>query len=895
VGDLGAAARWYARHGWRVLPVRNRDKVPALPEWQRAASTDEATVARWWVDRPACNVGVATGPESGLWALDIDPRHGGHETLAEWQREHGRLPDTVVSLTGGGGEQYLFRWPEGRDIRSRAGIGLGIDVRGRGGQIVVAPSVHPSGREYRWEESSRPDEVALAEAPGWLLDLVDPPRAQAPPPASRAPLGGAVDPQLVAGALEHLSPEPYDQWILVGQILHDAPGVDGWALWSTWSARSAKWDAEQGAGKWASFGRSSGAATVGTIFALAKEAGWQRPRRPVADERSSGATPLDPVGAPGSEPPQPEQNDLGNAQRLLAARRGQALYCHTWGYWLWWCGTHWERDTTAQIDRWSVAAIDAALRVEVDQARALADSAEHERVARRLERRAERLDSFRLKSLNDRGISCALRRAQTLAEFSAEAADFDRDQWLFAVGNGTLDLRTGALLPHDPAHRITRCSPVEYSPGARDERWERFLDQATGGDDDLRAYLARAAGYSMTGSTREQAVFMVTGPGGSGKGTFTTAMLSILGSYGDVVPFDIFLSGNQQRKWTLAKIAAARLISCEESSAGRVMADDVMKLLTGGSKIEAEAKYAAPFSYLPHFKCWLTTNHLPRTSDTDDAVWRRVRVLRFDHKPSVVDKDLPEYLATSPAARAAVLAWMVAGAVDYCRQGLAEPAVVLGAVQAYRDDMNPVLPFIQECCVVAESATVSRPDLRRAYDAWCLRNGAKPLHFKAFTERMRAAGGSDCRTTQRLPNGRTRGVDGWAGLRLRTDEDPEEVPMPVAPTPLSGEAEIERSSERSTSGCQDKSSVEAELSRTRIYGTQFPIFEERGRDPLRYSATPLTQPMDLARRHARDAGAAAAQAGEPCLPPVPPAHLPENAHDEWRAAWLDGFMDGCGP
>lgn len=166
----------YAARGWRIHPVPRGEKYPAgMGEWQRNATTDEARIRKYYGLNPDHGVCVATGQESGIFAVDIDPDHGGDDSLRALEAKYGELPDTVESLTGGGGRHLLFAWPDDGEIRNSASgvLGVGIDVRGTGGQIVVAPSVHPNGTPYAWEIMHDPlDGVAVAQAPQWLLDLL---------------------------------------------------------------------------------------------------------------------------------------------------------------------------------------------------------------------------------------------------------------------------------------------------------------------------------------------------------------------------------------------------------------------------------------------------------------------------------------------------------------------------------------------------------------------------------------------------------------------------------------------------------------------------------------------------------------------------------------------------
>ncbi len=185
---LGAALA-YAARGWPVLPCEPSGKVPIgrlAPHGLHSATTDPARIRAWWRAQPRANVAIVTGPPSGLFAVDVDPRHGGDRTLADLVARHGALPFTLRARTGGGGSHYFFRMP---DAALRVGahvLGAGVDIKGRGGYVVACPSAHPSGGRYTWEKLPDP-----AEPPAWLLALAAP----RPPVQIRArrPLRGRVD------------------------------------------------------------------------------------------------------------------------------------------------------------------------------------------------------------------------------------------------------------------------------------------------------------------------------------------------------------------------------------------------------------------------------------------------------------------------------------------------------------------------------------------------------------------------------------------------------------------------------------------------------------------------------------------------------------------------------
>lgn len=171
------AALAYARRGWRVVPIGQGAKHPDLPAWQDAATTDPATITRWFTERPGRGVGIATGTLSGVFVLDVDVAEGkaGDETLAELERKNGTLPDTSEVITGSGGRHLYFRHPETLDLSNSAGkLGPGLDIRANGGQVLAPPTLHPlTGRGYEWDAEGHP----VADAPAWLLRMLsEPPR-----------------------------------------------------------------------------------------------------------------------------------------------------------------------------------------------------------------------------------------------------------------------------------------------------------------------------------------------------------------------------------------------------------------------------------------------------------------------------------------------------------------------------------------------------------------------------------------------------------------------------------------------------------------------------------------------------------------------------------------------
>lgn len=305
--NLATPLAWalkYAEAGWHVLPLEPRGKQPLgrlVPRGMLDATTDLETIRRWWAVAPAANVGISLA-QSGLVAVDVDPRNGGAETFEYLQAEHGSLRSDVMAFTGGGGEHHVFLIPPGQQISLPGTLGPGIDLKCNG-YIVVEPSIHPSGKEYAWEASSNPlDGVVPTPLPDWLRSLRVDLRASKPADVAAKP----VDPRQARDAREALymlDADDYHQWVQAGMALHSTGwGHPAYAMWCSWAQQSDKFDSTDSRKKWDSFKspeqRGSGL-SLAWIFAQAGSRGWVNPAKRLQDVDSPAYGP-DPVDV---EPP----------------------------------------------------------------------------------------------------------------------------------------------------------------------------------------------------------------------------------------------------------------------------------------------------------------------------------------------------------------------------------------------------------------------------------------------------------------------------------------------------------------------------------------------------------------------------------------------------------------
>jgi putative DNA primase/helicase len=426
-----------------------------------------------------------------------------------------------------------------------------------------------------------------------------------------------------------------------------------------------------------------------------------------------------------------ELTELGNAVRLVEKHGADLRYCAERGEWLVWDGRRWAPDATEE-----------ARRRAVDAASDIFDAARRAAVAG--DARAKALGQHAVRSQSRKYIDDTANLARTLVP--ARAADFDADPMVLNVANGTLDLRSGTLRPHRREDRLTKLAPVAFDPEARSDLLDRFLDEATGGDQEFLAFLRRLAGYTLTGSTAEECFAFVHGPPGSCKSTLLEGLKATMGDYATTASFETFLKrgpgGAGSASEDIARLAGARLVVAIETDRDRKWAEGLVNQLTGGDKVAARHLYRATFEYHPQLKLWLAANHAPRvTADKMDGIWRRLHRLPFNRKIPA-DKRDPKVKATltDPAVSgSAWLAWAFRGCLDWQREGLRVPQCVRDATEAYRQENDPLAEFFAARCTFAAGARVANKVLREAYEAWHREHGSgDPVSPREFARLLRA-------------------------------------------------------------------------------------------------------------------------------------------------------------
>lgn len=675
LATLLTAAMDLACRGIPVFPCK-ADKTPWTEHGFKDATEDANEVCELWARRPGASIAMPTGRPSGRIVIDVDPRHGGNESLEQLQAKFGPLPVTLESRTGGGG-RHLFFWCRGTDIRNSAGkLGPGLDVRGEGGYVILPPSPHPSGNSYSWVNEKQ----AIVEMPGWLESLLIEPS----PRGTSAANGNGNGEKIPQGSRnQHLAS-------LAGALRRKG---------GTQETIEAALLAENQ--------RCDPPLSEKEVQTIAKSIARYEP----SEEEVPGRILI---------------TETANAERLCARYRDDLRFCSDRGVWCVWNDQLWAVNDVGGVMR----RMQEVTRGIYQEAATQAD----ENLRKALGAWAKQSESRRTQEN-----SAAIARYFQGVEVRKFSAVFDTHPLLLNVSNGVIDLKTGELHPHRREDFLTKIVPIEYDPKAKCPKFLKFLSE-TLPDPGLAGYLSRFAGYCLTGLTSEQVWFLFYGLTASGKSTLVNALHGLLGPYALALPENYFLVTKNTTDFATANIAGVRLATCVESNEGRRLDVAKIKTLTGEDMISAALKYENYFEFHPQAKLVLATNHRPRVPATDDSIWRRVKILPFnitvpeDKRIPELAKRLLE--DEGPG----ILRWAVLGCQAWLGNRLDEPDAVKSAVNEYRTAEDVVRNFLDECCVMEASAQIPRKELFTEYLRWGKENGLHQMTTTRFGRELHRLG-----------------------------------------------------------------------------------------------------------------------------------------------------------
>jgi len=426
------------------------------------------------------------------------------------------------------------------------------------------------------------------------------------------------------------------------------------------------------------------------------------------------------------EPQNFHRTDLGNAERLTAKYGRNLRYCYPRRKWFVWNGVRWKIDDDGEVMRYGKKTVRNIRRAAAD-----ANSKEER----------ERLWKHAKSSESKRRLRAMEELARSEEGVPVQPDELDVDNWLLNTESGTVDLRRAKRFGHDRGDLITKVAPVEYDESAECPRWLQFLDEVFASDQELIDYVQRALGYSITGSTEEQCIFIPHGNGANGKGTLINTVEHILGDYAQATRPDLLMRRNSRGGPSEGEAAlrGARFVSTSETGSGQKFSEATVKRLTGSDTVRARFLRENEIEFEPTHKIWLATNHKPVIEDTDHAIWRRIQLIPFNVTFSEEERDeqLEEKLKEEAPG---ILRWMVEGCRKWQKHGLDPAESVREATKQYRSEMDVIGAFLEEECVEKAGASVQATTLYDAYEKWCDRAGEKTEEQRGFGLRMTERG-----------------------------------------------------------------------------------------------------------------------------------------------------------
>ena len=565
----------------------------------------------------------------------------------------------------------------------------GLDLQADGYYVIAPPSTHPSGNCYKWDEGKQPDICQLLSLPEFLL-----------PTKSN-------------------NPEQPHEFFGMEDIVVRLKGT-------------VKGQRNNNIFRYACSLRAKGITYEEAKYLVDEIAASCEPP---LDEAET----LKCLNSAWTYLPNFKCTDTGNAKRLVNLHGENLLYVPEFKCWMHWDGGRWLFDQSYFIER---------IAKETTQMIYTEASAGTEEIIRKDKAR------WAINSESAPRLRSMIELARSEPGIATQQHQLDSDSMILGITNGTLELRSGMLRESRREDLITKRASVLFNSDVTCPTWIAFLNTIMGGDQDLILFLKKMTGYMLTGDTGEHCIFIAYGLGANGKSTFANVLKILLGDYCMTTPPDTLMIRRYSGGATpeLASLRGERLVLVAESEERSRLAESLLKQMTGQDTISARPLYCSPFEYTPIFKILLSTNHRPIIRGDDNAIWRRIRLIPFNVTipPSDQDKNLLDKLLNELPG---ILNWAIEGCLEWQHNGLSPPPQVMLATQEYRDDMDIVGTWIDECCIISnqdDHQELFTPTniLYASYDIYCKDAGLRPVSKNAFSRKLQERGFERIRTSK---------------------------------------------------------------------------------------------------------------------------------------------------
>jgi len=738
------AARNYRDRGWWPLPIEHGQKGCLRHGWNDLRIEREAIEATF---PDGMNIGILLGDASGgLIDIDLD-----NKTALELADQFLPPTDAVFGRRGNPRSHRLYCVTGSlrRLAFERPGRGedrMLVEIRGNGCQTNAPPTIHPSGEQVEWSADGAAAQV------GWddlqfattLLAIASLIALEWPNPTShtRNDLALALAGGLISAGLK---PDAVEKVLRSALALAGDEEVEKRV--AVVAPTATKYGADAKIVGWRKAEGILDRAVVSRLHKWAEQAvslvgrGDTAPRNDVdlADDELA-------------ELANATLDDVGNAVRLKLLFRNRVRYVAEWGQFVIYEGGRWRMDRGAVVVTGVAKTLSAALRKARDQG----------------VRTGEALDRFIAGCGNQKKIKAAIDLVKS--DVVAPMADFDQKPYLLNVANGTLDLRTGTLGPHQPDDLLTKIVPIAYDALSAAPMFDRFLREVLP-DPDVREFLKRFVGYAALGLPRDRVMAICVGDGRNGKSLLLKIVVKVMGEYGwNASPSILTANRGERHPTEIADLSGKRIVVASEVSADTRFDVAALKRITGGDVLTARRMREDFWNFDPTHVVMMAVNHLPTVDDTTDSTWDRLRVIPFKVRimsadearlcppPPGVPVEDPGLYEKLVGELPGILNWVVEGAREYLASGLTCPDAVKLAGTEYRAGSNPLREFVEERCELGPGYSVSKASMSAAYHLYVGMTGVEAISAEKFGRWMKAFGCSEKRTNRERR---------WAGVRLR--------------------------------------------------------------------------------------------------------------------------------
>jgi putative DNA primase/helicase len=403
--------------------------------------------------------------------------------------------------------------------------------------------------------------------------------------------------------------------------------------------------------------------------------------------------------------------DVGNVEKFVAAQKGEVKHCFTRKRWFIWNNKRWEEDVTGRLIHRIVEWLKILEATPIDENDERSHGEKFKKHVRRTQAKA-RIEAIEWLSRPH----CAMQEKM-----------WDTNPHLINFDNGTLNLETLILQPHNKSDFITNMLGYSFDPAAQCPVFDQFLSRIFVDDAEGAAFVEDLMGYSLLGNPKEQKAFFFFGNGGNGKSTLMEVMLELHDSYGTATQPTTFVQRtNSSARNDLAKLAHKRLVSAPEINEGDKIDEMLLKQVTGGDTVTARFLYGEYFDFIPKFVLIFTANNLPQVKGVDEGIWRRIIVIPFlvQIPESEQNKSIKNALKREMPG---IFNMALRGLARYRERGLKIPLSVERATAQYRNEANKMAEFIEDCAKLAPRHKAICSDLHKAYAAWARANGHPTL------------------------------------------------------------------------------------------------------------------------------------------------------------------------